>query len=342
MFSEIVTFFLDAYHKALESLSFITTWLKSLVTPSALFWYAFGLLTAVLVKLLRIRYGFWRIKSRIASKVTEQSDFSVSSATKVISESYPRAPIEMRREEIENISDVLVKVIQLANRHSITDWNRRLLEVDPNWAKRFVSDCLTIQDSLMQEALARAFLRETIASGQINHQAIDILAATTSQDWRTFTAICSFTCNIGGRITPVIFNFEDEVYRNAGLGVERLASLIASGLITQGGTGDIYTLVIPEQGLSVKYFDEDEMTVRPLSGPIPRTYLGMTTTRPHPLDTKLNVGVLDFTHVGRTLGFVTPCSKVDAFTEYLRSRWEEYLHVPDSMDYPATVDESER
>jgi hypothetical protein len=55
------------------------------------------------------------------------------------------------------------------------------------------------------------------------------------------------------------------------------------------------------------------------------------TTRPNPLDNTLNVGVVDFTQGGRALGFLTPCSKVDGFVEYLRCQWEEYIHGEKSI-----------
>ena len=174
-------------------------------------------------------------------------------------------------------------------------------------------------------------MHEAIRPGRLGNRDIDVLAAISAQDWRTFTAVCGFECCIGGRITPVIFNYEDDVYRKAGLSAETLVGLIAAGVITQGGTGDTYTLEMPEKGLHVTYFDEGELVVRPLPAPIPRKYLGRTLTQPHPLDKNLDVGVVDFTQVGRTLGFLAPCSRVDGFTEYLRCRWEVYLHDQESM-----------
>ena len=326
-----MTFFLDAYQAALDILATIPASLKSLVSPSALVWYALGLLTLPLLQFIRIRYAFWRMKNRIARKVNGRSGRLIPSATRLFSGAYPKAPIQIRKEETENVLDILSKIVEIAGKSPTTDWKRLWSEVDSSWVEHLVSKGRLIQEPLLQEALATAFVHEAIKPGRLAHRDIDVLAAISVQDWRTFTTVSGFACCIGGRITPVIFNYEDDVYRKAGLSAETLDGLIAAGVITLGGTGDTYTLELPEKGLRVKYFDEEELIIRPLPAPIARKYLGRTLTQPHPLDKTLDVGVVDFTQEGRTLGFLAPCSKVDGFTEYLRCRWEVYLHDRESM-----------
>lgn len=122
--------------------------------------------------------------------------------------------------------------------------------------------------------MAKAFLREATNPGQLGHRDIDALATLSIRDWRTFTAICSCACQMSGCITPVALNFEDGVYNDLGLQHQALDSLIAAGLVTSGGTGDTYTLRIPNEGIRVKYFDEEEFVVSPLSGPIERKLSG--------------------------------------------------------------------
>ena len=323
--SEVITFLLDAYQEALDALPVISVWVKSLVSPNAVLWYVLGLLTFPFLQHARIRYAFWRMRTRIARKVRGRSGRLVSSAMRIFSKAYPKAPIEIREEEIENVSDILAKIVEIGARSPTTDWRRLWSDVDSSWLENFVAKCRMIQEPPLQEALATAFVYEAVTPRRLDHRDIDVLAGINIQDWKTFTAICNFACCIGGRITPVLFNYEDDVYKQAGLGAEALDSLIATGLITQGGTGDIYTLVMPKEGLGVKYFDEEEFIVRPLSAPIPRRYLGRTLTQPYALDKNLNVGVVDFTQVGRALGFLTSSSRVEGFTKYLRSQWEEYL-----------------
>lgn len=324
--SEVITFLLDAYQEALDTFPVISVWVKLLISPNAVLWYVLGLLTLPFLQYVRIRCAFWRMKTRIARKVKGRSSRLVSSAMRIFSKAYPKAPIEIREEEIENVLDILAKIVEIGGRSPTTDWRRLWSDVDSSWLESFVAKCRMIQEPPLQEALARAFVCEAVTPRRLGHRDIDVLAAISIEDWRTFTAICKFACWIGGRITPVVFNYEDDVYKQAGLRAEALGSLIAAGLVTQGGTGDIYTLVMPEEGLGVKYFDEEEFIVRPLSAPIPRRYLGRTLTQPYPLDKNINVGVVDFTQVGRALGFLTSSSRVEGFTNYLRSQWEEHLH----------------
>ena len=324
--SEVITFLLDAYQEALDTLPVISVWVKSLVSPNAVLWYILGLLTLPFRQYVRIRYAFWRMKTRIARKVNGRSGRLASSAMRIFSKTCPKAPIEIREEEIENVLDILAKIVEIGGRSPNTDCRGLWSAVDSSWLESFVAKCRVIQEPPLQEAFAKAFVYEAVTPRRLGHRDIDVLAAISIQDWKTFTAICNFACCIGGRITPVVFNYEDDVYRQAGLGAEALDSLIAAGLVTQGGTGDIYTLVMPKEGLGVKYFNEEEFIVRPLSAPIPRRYLGRTLTQPYALDKNLNVGVVDFTQVGRALRFLTSSSGVEGFTKYLRSQWEEYLH----------------
>ena len=321
----MITFFSDSYKEALDILPAISVWVKSLVSPNAVLWYVLGLLTLPFLQYVRIRYAFWRMKARMARKVNGRSGRLASSAMRIFSKACPKAPIEIREEEIENVLDTLAKIVEIGVGSPDTDWRRLWSAVDSSWLESFVAKCRMIHEPPLQEAFAKAFMYEAVTPGRLGHRDIDVLAGISIQDWKTFTAICNFACCVGGRITPVIFNYEDDVYRQAGVGAEALDSLIAAGLVTQGGTGDIYTLVMPKEGLVVKYLNEDEFTVRPLSAPIPRRYLGRTLTQPSALDKNLNVGVVDFTQVGRTLGFLTSRSRVEGFTEYLRRQWEEYL-----------------
>ena len=326
MLSEVITFLLDAYQEALDLLPNISEWLESLVTWNAVVWYALGLVTLGLSGRIRIRYGFWRIKSRIARRVNGQSDCLIPSATRTFSKACPKAPIRMGKEEVTNVTDILSKIVEIGGENPTTDWKQLWSQVDAGWLDRFFSKGRIIREPLLQDALAKAFMYESTKPGRFDHRDIDILAAISVENWKIFTDICSFACCIDGRITPIVLNYEDAVYERAGLSVEILAGLIAAGLITQGGTGDIYTLKMPMQGLRVRYFNEDDFVVRPLLAPIPRKFLGTTRTQPDPLDKSINVGVVDFTRVGRVLGFLTSCSKVDGFTEYLRCQWEVYLH----------------
>ena len=261
--TEVITFFLDAYQEALDTLPVISMWLKSLVSPKAVVWYALGLLTLPLYQNIRIRFKFWRMKRRLASKVKRRPRRPISFAMWTLAKAYPKAPIEIRTEEIENILDVLSKAIEIAGGNPAIDWKRVRGKVDSSWLGHFFSTCRMIEQPTLQQAFAKAFVDEANTRGRLDHRYIDVLAAMSIQDWKTFTAICNFACSIDGRITPVVFNYEDGVYKKAGLDAEDLDGLIAAGLVAQGGTGDLYTLKMPDQGLRVRYFDEEELIVKP-------------------------------------------------------------------------------
>ena len=312
--------------EALDLFSVILAWLQSLVSPEAILWYALGLLTLPCFQYIRFRVSLWKTKRRLARKVRGAPERLVRAAMRMVLEAYPKAPLGTREAEIKNVLNVLARIVEIGGRNASTDWEGLWPEVDSSWLASFLSSCRMMPEPLLQEALARAFLYEAVTPGRFDQRHLNILVGLSSQDWKTLTAICSCSCQISGRITPVVFDYEESVYTKVGLDYQALDGLIAAGLVTHGGTGDTYTLSIPTGGMGIKYFDEKEFIVRPLAAPIERRYLGRKLVQPHPLDNSLNVGVVDFTEAGRTLGFLTACHKVDGFTEYLRSQWEEYLH----------------
>ena len=271
------------------------------------------------------------MKSRITRKTKGHQRSLISGATSAFSAAYPRAPIEIRNGEIGNIEDILSKIVEIEGGRTTTDWKKRWAEVDSSWLRYFFSKCRVVHEPPLQEAMAKAFVFEATTRNYIGYQGIDILGAISVQDWKTFTTICSFACSIDGRISPVVFNYNDDIYKQAGLVAEALDGLNAVGLVTQGGTGDTYTLKMPKNGFRITYLGGESFGVRPLSEPIARSYFGRTSVQPHEFDKNLNVGVIDFTEAGRTLGFLTSCLSVDGFTEYLRCRWKEYLHDEDSV-----------
>ena len=325
MLSDVVKIIVNVYYQVLDLGPIISDWLTSLVTWKAVIWFLLGLVVLPICIRIRIRFGFWRMRSRLAHNENVDVDDLVPCVIRLFSKASPKAPIRMGKHEIQNILDILEKALSICSDSPDLEWRRLWTQLDTGWLERFFSRGRIIGEPVLQDALAKAFMYEAVQPGRFDHRDITILTAICVEDWRIFTAICNFACCFDGRSTPVVLNYEDSIYEKAGLSEEILAGLVAAGLITHGGTGETYTLDIPIHGLRVTYFDEDEFVVRPLLESIPRPYLGGIRTQPHPLDKRVSVGVVDYTRLGRVLALLTSCSKVDGFSEYLTTQWGVYL-----------------
>ena len=332
---DLSNFLSSVYQDLLDISPVIWMLLKSLISPAAVFWFVLGISTLPLLLRAKNRIQFLIIQWRLTRKARGRPIRLVSVATRIFSRACPRAPIQMNKGEVDNVLSVLSQIVEIARGNPTTDWKRLWQEVELIWLEHFFSKCRTIREPQLQAALALAFMYEALKPGRFNHRHIDVLANISIEQWDTFTSICSFACSINGRITPIIFNFEDTIYSEDRLNSEALDNLISFGLVSQGGTGDTYTLVMPPEGLTAAYFDEDEFIVRPLFAPIPRTFFGRTRIEPDELDERLIVGIIDLTQLGREIGFLTPCSKVEGFTEYLKCRWKDYLDGDPASAPPA-------
>ena len=125
MLSEVITILLDVYEEVLDLLPIISEGIKSLVTWSAVVWYGLGLVTLSLLGRIRIRYGFWRMKSRIADTVSEQSDYLIPSATRLFVKACPKGLIRMGKCEVANVLELLSKIVEIGGQDPNADWTRR-------------------------------------------------------------------------------------------------------------------------------------------------------------------------------------------------------------------------
>ena len=324
-FQAIIAYFLNLLQGLKDALLIAGAFLISLLTVTAIIWYVLGLLTIPIYQKIRIRVKFWRLKSRLAQKANNQSDDLVSSLFGIFAKACPKASIELSEEEIENILETLSMIVQISRTDASKDWMKLWPKIDSIWLEHFLSECCAVREPLLRMALAKAFVFEAATPGRFNQRDIDTVTTISVQQWKLFTAICSFSCRIGGRVTPVVFNCDDDIYRKVGLSAEALDDLVSIGLISKGGTGDTFTLEMAAEGLGILYFDQEEFVAMPLSKPIPRSYLTRTLTQPHPFDRNLNVGIVDFTPLGRSIGFLTPCGEIPGFLEFLRCQWKEHL-----------------
>jgi len=324
-FQAIAAYFQDLLQGLKYALLIAGAFLISLLTVTAIIWYVLGLLTIPIYQKIRIRVKFWRLNSRLAQKADNQSDDLVSSLLRTFAKARPKASIELSEEESENILETLSMIVQTSRTDTSKDWLKLWPKIDSIWLENFLLKCCAMREPLLRMALAKAFVYEATTPGRFSQRDIDTVTTISVQQWKLFTVICSFACRIGGRMTPVVFNCDDDIYRKVGLSAEVLDDLVSIGLISKGGTGDTYTLRMPTEGLGVLYFDREEFVAVPLSEPTPKSYLATTLTQPYLFDRNLNVGVVDFTPLGLSIGFLTPCREIPGFPEYLRRQWREHL-----------------
>ena len=233
-FQAIIAYFLDIFQGLKDALLIAGAFLISFLTVTAIIWYALGLLTIPIYQKIRIRVKFWRLKSRLAQNANNQSEDLVSSLLRIFAKAHPKASIELSEEESENILETLSMIVQISRTDASKDWLKLWPKIDSIWLEHFLSRCGAVQEPLLQMALAKAFVYEAATPGRFSQRDINTITTISVQQWKLFTAICSFACRIGGRITPVVFNCDDDIYRKVGLSGEALDGLVAVGLISKG------------------------------------------------------------------------------------------------------------
>ena len=88
-------------------------------------------------------------------------------------------------------------------------------EPDHDWTARFFNEVQDVSSEEMQVLWARILAGEVERPGNTSIQTLSILRNMARRDAELFVKFCGFCWNIG-RVTPLIYDVESEIYTNHG------------------------------------------------------------------------------------------------------------------------------
>lgn len=174
-------------------------------------------------------------------------------------------------------------------------------ELDEDWVAHFFKHCDTVSDAEMQTFWSRLLSGEATRPGTFAKRTVDLVASMSKADAQMFTRIGQFCWGIG-TTTPLVFDVQHEVYKNAGINFGVLMHLEAAGLLSYQANG--YT----KQGFGrytyCIYFDR-----------------GTLIEFSKDSKNELQVGHVLFTEAGRELFPICGAERNSDFHEYVIERW---------------------
>lgn len=243
----------------------------------------------------------WQIK-RVAKAEAEASLVNAKAEIE-ITDLHRRAMHRFVEEEAsrqENMEEITKKALpQLENE---SDPSR----MEDDWVTNFFDKSRIVSDNEMQDLWARVLAGEANSPGTYSKRTVNFLGDLDKKDAELFLALCSFGWFVGS-FTPLIFDEEASIYNDKGLNFSTLTHLDTIGLIQFNNLTGFARRGLPEK-FTVAYCGQPLML-----------------TRKSEKDTKLSVGKVLLTQVGRELALVCQASGVDGFVDYVKDKWSEFL-----------------
>lgn len=174
----------------------------------------------------------WQIK-RIA-KAEAEAETTKALAQFQLPELQRRAMQRLLFEETQrqlNIENVTAKALPLVGEQATPE------KIEQDWLVNFFDKSKLVGDEHMQEVWARILAGEANAPGAFSRFTINALGSMEKSDADLFAVLCSM-CWILDNPTPLVYEYQDDVFKNSGLDLMGLSHLERLGLIHMTPVGE--------------------------------------------------------------------------------------------------------
>jgi hypothetical protein len=196
----------------------------------------------------------------------------------------------------ENIESITKKAIPQLAEHANPG------KIEKDWLVDFFDKSRIVSDEEMQNLWSAILAGEANRPGSYSKRTLHLMASLDKKDAVLFTKLCGFIWMIGAP-SPLIFDSQNEIYKNNGINFSSLKHLDAIGLISFESLS----------GYVRKGFDKN----------INITYGSkiITLEFPNPEKNDLNIGHAMFTDAGLQLAQFCQGKIISGFEEYVMSEW---------------------
>lgn len=182
--------------------------------------------------------------------------------------------------------------------------NAKVDALDEDWVAHFFKQCDTVSDKGMQSLWARLLSGEATTPGTFSKRTVDFISTIDKSDAALFTAFCQFVWVVG-EPNPLIYEIENDIYKQQGITFASLKHLDAIGLISfESVSGYVRTGLLKNAHAF---------------------YYGWPTIIEFPSDAnnQMDIGHALLTSTGRELVAISGSVRSQEFYEYVIKRWSQ-------------------
>lgn len=175
-------------------------------------------------------------------------------------------------------------------------------DVEEDWIAYFFDKSRLVSDEEMQSLWAKVLAGEANAPGQYSKRTVNMLSSLDKSDAMLFTRLCSFGWFLND-IVPLIYNLQNDIYKNYGITFNDLKHLDDIGLISFSGVGSYAKQGLPEV--------------------VPIHYYGtpIHIQFPNKENNELVIGKVLLSKTGDELALISGSKPVDGFVDYVLGVW---------------------
>ncbi len=250
----------------------------------------------------------WQI-IRVANAESKASIIKAESDIK-IHELQKRAMTRFLNEETikqKNIEDITKKALPELKEDS------KPQDLENDWIANFFNECRLISDPDMQTIWARILAGEANLPNSYSKRAIKNLSILDKKDVELFTNLNKFKWVIGDNITPLIYNYKDDIYKKYNIDFDSLNHLSHIGLIQFEVTnvyGGEFTFISPSVDITCNFFGN-------------KHYIKLKKSDEY----QVIVGAVIFTQVGIELSKICDFEPLPDIEKFILNHWKKVGYI---------------
>ena len=231
-----------------------------------------------------------------ASKIKAESDIEITD----LHRRAEQRRIEEEAKHQKNMEDITAKAAPHLNEDANPD------AMDDDWVANLFDKCRIVSDDEMQSLWARVLAGEANTPGTYSKRTVNLLSDFDKNDADLFTRLCGFGWVIGN-VSPLVFDFQADIYNKHGINFNTLSHLKTIGLIQFEGLTGFSQIRLPKR--------------------FPTYYYGkiLSLEVAEDANNELMTGTVLLTKIGQELAPICGSQPVDGFYEYVKEQWKEYL-----------------
>jgi len=179
-------------------------------------------------------------------------------------------------------------------------------QIEDDWVTNFFDKCRIVSDDEMQNLWSRVLSGEANVPGTYSKRTVNFLSDLDKAEAKLFSDLCGFGWMIGD-VTPLIFDYQADIYNNKEITFDALIHLESIGLIRFDNLS-VFAIHRLPQNISVSYH-----------GQVLELSFAKET------DNKLNVGKVLLTKIGQELAPICGSKPIDGFMDYVADQWKDHL-----------------
>ena len=238
------------------------------------------------------------------AKAEAQVEMIRSQAKIAISETEERAILRMVREEgkrQENIESITAKAIPELSPEAKPE------TLENDWLVYFFDRCRLVSDDEMQTIWSKILAGEANKPKSFSRRTVDLVATLDKADAELFTNFCTFLWTASGSV-PMIFDVNDQIFKNFGINFMSLTHLDDIGLISFSNIMTFSRLSLPRRAML--------------------SYYGQHVIIEFPDDqNNLGTGHALLTRAGQELANICSSTPSEEYFQYVLKRWSNKNYI---------------